>query len=129
MTPPSPAIASVRPSGLKATTPCRPDHPGATHSEAEAEIRTAIAYYEAQRPGLGHEFRQEFEAATEQFRRMPGAFASIDSQGTRKHRFRRFPYTIYHAEFDDMIWIAAIAHQKRRPSYWSGRAPMSRGDS
>jgi hypothetical protein len=32
-------------------------------------------------------------------------------------------YTIYYVELDQTIWIAAVAHQKRRPGYWSDRSP------
>lgn len=93
------------------------------HAQAEAEIREAAAYYEGQRAGLGREFRTDLEQALFQIRRDPLISAPIDEQGTRKHRLRRFPYTVYHVDLEDTIWIAAVAHQKRRPGYWSGRAP------
>jgi toxin ParE1/3/4 len=44
----------------------------------------------------------------------------IDRQPRKRH-LARFPYTIHYAEIDDMIWIAAVAHQKRWPGYWSKR--------
>ena len=34
-----------------------------------------------------------------------------------------FPYTIYYVALDDSLWIAAMAHQRRRPGYWSRRHP------
>jgi toxin ParE1/3/4 len=98
--------------------------PFSIHAAAEAEVQTAIAHYDIQRTGLGREFLQEFEAAVDRIRRMPQAFASIDDQGTRKHRLQRFPYTVYYVDLDEAIWIAAVAHQKRRPGYWSGRSPQ-----
>jgi hypothetical protein len=30
---------------------------------------------------------------------------------------------------DDAIWIPAVAHQRRRPGYWSGRAPRTGPDA
>ena len=63
------------------------------HAEAEAEVQSAIAYYEGRREGLGREFLQELEAAFDRIRRSPQTFASVDEHGTRKHRFHRFPYT------------------------------------
>ncbi|MBV8267388.1 MAG: type II toxin-antitoxin system RelE/ParE family toxin [Planctomycetaceae bacterium] len=95
--------------------------PPAIHAEAEAEVGEAIAYYEAQRAGLGREFREDLEDAFTRIRQGPGVHAPIDEQGTRKLRFRRFPYTIYYVELEGSIWIAAVAHQKRRPGYWTGR--------
>jgi toxin ParE1/3/4 len=97
------------------------------HTETEAEVRAAVAYYEGQREGLGRDFLQEFESAVARIRRVPQVFGLVDDQGTRKHRFHRFPYTIYYVELDEAIWIAAVAQQKRRPGYWSGRNPDSGG--
>ncbi|HEU5117317.1 MAG TPA: hypothetical protein VFT74_11690, partial [Isosphaeraceae bacterium] len=57
----------------------------------------------------------------ERIRATPQLFAVFDDRGSRKMRFSRFPYTVYFAELDDVIWIAAVAHQKRRPSYWIDR--------
>lgn len=97
--------------------------PAWIHAEAEAEIKVAIAFYEDRRKGLGREFRQELESTINRIRRMPDLHATVDDRGTRKYRLRRFPYTIYYVELDDSIWIAAVAHQKQRPEYWSGRHP------
>ncbi len=93
------------------------------HAGAEAEADEAIAFYEKRRDGLGREFRQDLEDTFRRVRQMPGAFAVVDDRGTRKLRFRRFPYTIYYVELEAAIWIAAVAHQKRRPGYWAGRKP------
>ena len=93
------------------------------HAEAEAEFRAAIAYYEQQRAGLGGEFRAAVEAAVEEIRRTPQAFAPHGNQGARKRLVRRFPYTIFYVELDEAIWVAAVAHQRRRPGYWASRSP------
>jgi toxin ParE1/3/4 len=97
--------------------------PLVVHREAKAEVRNAAAYYEGQRKGLGREFRLALKDAFERIQRNPQVTAAIDAQGTRKRRLSRFPYTVYYVELDDSIWIAAVAHQKRRPGYWSGRQP------
>jgi toxin ParE1/3/4 len=99
------------------------------HAQAEAEVRMAVAYYEGQRRGLGRAFRQEFEKAIARIQRSPQAWSLVDDQGTRKHLLKRFPYTLYYIELDDSIWIAAVAHQKRRPGYWSGRNPPDSGST
>jgi toxin ParE1/3/4 len=41
----------------------------------------------------------------------------------RKCFVRRFPYTIFYLELAEQIWIAAVAHQRRRPGYWRNRMP------
>jgi toxin ParE1/3/4 len=93
------------------------------HEKAEEEVQEAIAYYDAQYEGLGCEFREDLESAFARLRMSPGAPTPIDAQASRKIRCRRFPYTIYYIELDQTIWIAAIAHQKRRRGYWTGRQP------
>ena len=93
------------------------------HREAEAELRAAVAYYEGQREGLGTEFQTEVEEATNRIARTPQAFPLYGDQGLRKSLLKRFPYTIFYLELDDRIWIAAVAHQRRRPGYWANRSP------
>ena len=92
-------------------------------SEAEAEFRAAALYYESQRAGLGDDFVAEVEQAVQRIAQTPQAFPLHGSSGLRKCLLRRFPYTIYFLELADRIWIAAVAHQRRRPGYWSHRQP------
>jgi toxin ParE1/3/4 len=65
------------------------------HTEAEAELRAAVAHYEERRRGLGGEFQAEVEAAIASIRQTPAAFPLHGEPGTRKHVLRRFPYTIF----------------------------------
>jgi toxin ParE1/3/4 len=97
--------------------------PWTIHVRARGEVREAVEYYDAQRDGLGDEFLAEFEAAVESIRRMPEAYPPVGQRGMRKHHLKRFPYTIYYAPSPDGVWIAAVAHQKRRPGYWASRRP------
>lgn len=97
--------------------------PVAFHPEAEQELDDAIAYYEGQRPGLGADLRAEVERVVEIIRRDPQRCPPYKDSDCRKHMLRRFPYNIFYAELEDRIWIAAVAHQKRRPGYWAGRIP------
>jgi toxin ParE1/3/4 len=93
------------------------------HTDAEAELRHALEYYEQQRPGLGREFREEFEAALERVRQNPYLYAAEDDSGARLCPLRRFPFTLVYLDLEDRIWIAALAHQRRRPRYWARRRP------
>jgi toxin ParE1/3/4 len=93
------------------------------HKEATRETRKAIADYEEQRENLGRELRIEVEAAVQRLRRNPRAYPLYDNEGTRKVVLRRFPFTIFFVELEDSFWIAAVAHQKRRPGYWAERRP------
>lgn len=93
------------------------------HADAEAELREALEHYEQRRAGLGGEFREEFEAALERVRQNPQLYAAEDESGARYCPLRRFPYTLVYVDIDDHIWIAAVAHQRRRPGYWTRRQP------
>jgi toxin ParE1/3/4 len=39
----------------------------------------------------------------------------------RRHYLKRFPFTIAFREAGEVIEIGAVAHQKRRPDYWTRR--------
>jgi toxin ParE1/3/4 len=98
-------------------------NPVVFHPDAETELRAAIAYYESRRVGLGDEFRSEIEAAVRRIQQNPAAYPTYNVQGTRKCVVRRFPYTLFFTEFESTLWIAAVAHSRRRPGYWASRAP------
>lgn len=93
------------------------------HPEAEAELIAAVAYYEEKRTGLGVDFRQEVEAAVGLICQNPLLFAPRAPDGLRKCPVRRFPYAVHYLDLDAEVWIAAVAHQKRKPRYWASRSP------
>ena len=93
------------------------------HEEAEAELRKGLDSYERQRAGLGGEFRREFEAALQRVCENPQAYAAEDDPGVRYCPLHQFPYTLVYVELEERIWVAAVAHQRRRPRYWASRRP------
>lgn len=97
--------------------------PFTIHAAGEAEFREALQRYEQQRPGLGREFREQFEAALGRIRQNPELYAADDQSGVRYCPLRRFPYTLVYIDFGDQVWVAAVAHQRRRPGYWARRRP------
>jgi len=97
--------------------------PAILHEAAESELREALKYYAGQRVGLDGEFLREFEAAQKSVRDNPLLYALEDDDGVRYCPLRRFPYTLVYVDLDDRIWVAALAHQRRRPRYWAGRHP------
>jgi toxin ParE1/3/4 len=92
-------------------------------SEAREEFDAAASYYEERRAGLGDDFVAEVERCTERIAQMPRSFPPHEDASLRKCVLQRFPYTIFFLELDDRIWIAAVAHQRRKPGYWSHRQP------
>jgi toxin ParE1/3/4 len=95
--------------------------PVVIHSEARAELDDAIAYYEAQRQGLGRTLQAEIEQAVSRIQSRPGLGTPYKATAFRYVALRRFPYVIYYLELDTTLWVAAIAHTRRRPGYWKRR--------
>jgi hypothetical protein len=92
------------------------------HPAAEEEATQAAAYYEAQRAGLGREFRLEFNAAVQRIRENPQAYG-VEIGVFRACPVKRFSYTLFYTELGDKVWVSAVAHQSRRPGYWIKRQP------
>jgi toxin ParE1/3/4 len=97
--------------------------PATFHQGASADLEEAVAWYERLRAGLGDELRFEVECAVERIENDPSIGILHGKGQTRFCKVKRFPYLIYYAELADEIWIAAIAHGRRRPGYWRRRKP------
>jgi toxin ParE2 len=88
--------------------------------EAEVEVDEAVAYFNAQRPGLGSEFAAQVRLGLDRLLQFPHAWPPI---GRRLRRFLlgRFSYAlIYYVDAEEIV-IVAVAHLKRRPGYWRKR--------
>ncbi len=97
--------------------------PVRVHSEARAELDREIEWYEARHVGLGVALLAEFEKIVDRIAHDPQTGAR--APGKRYHfiRVRRYPLAVYFQEFPEFVWIAAVAHHRRRPGYWSTRKP------
>lgn len=91
------------------------------HSDAEAEYEAALAWYMARGEKAATGFETAFEQAVESIAANPELYPSCDSH----HRFRllrRYPYSLIYRIEGDRVQIVAVAHSRRLPGYWSGRA-------
>ena len=87
---------------------------------AEDEFLEAVAWYEADRAGLGAEFLAEVERATRRIVSFP-EHGSPYLAGTRRIVLGRFPYSVvYWPDADDLL-VVAVAHSRRKPGYWRSR--------
>lgn len=83
---------------------------------ARLEFENAAAWYEAQRPGLGEEFRTEVNATLQQVLKSPERFR-LASSYTHKAALKRFhKYSIYYSIEMDAINVASIFHGSRNPA-------------
>ncbi len=90
--------------------------------EAEQELASARAYYEAEREGLGDEFLQEMEAVADRIAALPNRFPIIRGTEMRRALGRRFPFMLVFKVRGEVVRILAVAHQHREPGYWRTRS-------
>jgi toxin ParE1/3/4 len=91
------------------------------HTEARKELDAAIAYYEAQKVGLGLDLLSEVEKTILKIQQNPNLGTPHRIEGIRRYAIQRFPYLIFYTELEEVIWVMAIAHGKRKPNYWKQR--------
>jgi plasmid stabilization system protein ParE len=91
------------------------------HPDARAELRAARYWYYERSPLSAIAFAQTIDNAISRISEAPNTFPLAD-HGTRKFILQRFPFNIFYRTGDTEIEIVAVAHQKRRSGYWSGRA-------
>ncbi len=84
------------------------------------ELEDAVQFYEMEFEGLGVKFKQEIEKAILRIIEYPKAW-SIEHNDIRKCLLHRFPYKILYSIEEDHIFIIAVAHFHRRPTYWIDR--------
>ena len=87
---------------------------------AEADIEDAFNWYEAERAGLGQEFRAALRSALAALAEGPQRYPVV-FRGARRIRLKRFPYSVYYREFADVIAVLACTHGHRHPSQWQSR--------
>lgn len=94
-------------------------------AEAAAELEDAARWYEQRHTGLGLAFVAAVDVAVESILRWPHAGVPIDGMApdldVRRVPVSRFPYYLAYLVSDDELHVLAIAHDRRRPAYWSGR--------
>lgn len=91
------------------------------HRLARVELDAAVAYDENCRSGLGLELDSEIERVVARISQNPGCGALYKDSACRYCVAKRCPYVVYFKEIENVIWVLAIAHGKRKPGYWARR--------
>jgi toxin ParE1/3/4 len=91
------------------------------HPEAIQELDNAVAYYAERSFKAATAFEAAIEAGVHSIAQHPNRHAFLRNTGKRVYRLDRFPYHIIYEELPDLIWIDAIAHERRHPDYWKNR--------
>lgn len=90
------------------------------HPEAETEFLEAVSRYEAEVPGLGDRLNAEIQKAGALLLEYPEIGSILDRE-LRKLVLDRFPYYLIYFPVSETVHILAVAHERRKPGYWSER--------
>ena len=94
-------------------------------AEAVAELDAAAQWYEEQLPGLGLALIDAVDAALARVADWPRSGAPVPTVATdldvRRVPVARFPYNLPYVVADAAVHVLAVAHDRRRPGYWTGR--------
>ncbi len=89
--------------------------------QSQGELEESIAYYEQQKTGLGRALQSAIEKAIGRIQQNPQIGAPYKTTEFRHYVVQRFPYVVFYVALEEVLWIVAIAHGKRRPDYWKRR--------
>ncbi|MGM0559396.1 MAG: type II toxin-antitoxin system RelE/ParE family toxin [Myxococcota bacterium] len=87
---------------------------------ARDEFLRSVDFYEDKAPGLGAALTEEVERVVANLSQTP-ALGVPYVESTRRFPLSRFPYSIVYSIEENSILVIALAHQRRRPGYWTGR--------
>lgn len=88
---------------------------------AGQEFEDAIGWYDAERPGLGREFRAAINQQFDRIATNPEFFRKVRGEVRRAVIPRRFPYVIHFIIEPDQIVILSVFHASRDPKEWERR--------
>src|SRR5271165_223009 len=91
------------------------------HPQAEQEYLTSLGWYRDRSRIAAANFETAFVQAVERIREAPQRWP-IYFREFRKYILRQFPFSIVYREFSTEVVVFAVAHGRRRPGYWRGRA-------
>ena len=95
--------------------------------EARTEFLEAIQYYEECQEGLGRRFHLAIESAVQHISEAPFLYRMLKAP-FRRYLLPKFPYSIIYSIEPDHIHIIAVAHNKRKPGYWTNRITDTEGE-
>jgi len=89
---------------------------------ARRELRDAIAWYRERNEEVAERFAAEVKRTLEHLEQFPstGAFVrGVPDPDVRSFPVHNFPYHVVFIRLPDRISVLAIAHNRRRPGYWT----------
>lgn len=92
-------------------------HSVSLRPRAEADLREAYQWYEAQRPGLGGDFLDEIQRCIAVLEDEPER-RPFYYRGFRRWLTRRFPYKIFYRVEVSQVIVFRVLHAKRDHRRW-----------
>ena len=86
------------------------------HPAVQADVESAVAFYESRVAGLGAGFIHEFDEAIKVVLRAPEIWPIVRSE-VRRYAMARFPYGIYHRCNTEEVRVLVVKHHHRRPEF------------
>ncbi len=90
------------------------------HPEALEETEAAREWYRDRSPAAEEGFIAELNHAVAQVAAAPRRWPRY-AANTRRYVFRRYPYCLVYRVYPDLVRVLAVAHDRRRPGYWTPR--------
>ena len=89
---------------------------------AEQDIADAFLWYRERNALAADGFRAEVFDVVDHIGNHP-LNRPADDEGNRHRVLKRFPYSVFYEVLGSTVMILAIAHHRRKPSYWRMTRP------
>ena len=90
------------------------------HPEAARELSEAKSWYRERSKLAARAFAADIADSIRRIAASPNRWPET-RPGERRFVLPRFPFSILYRARTNLIFITAVAHQKRRPGYWRDR--------
>ncbi len=92
------------------------------HPGADEDFFAALRFYRAcESIEVARDFEAELRRCAALLLRHPEIAPATGTRRVRRMVLNRFPFNLYYVIAGEIIRILAVAHQSRRPGYWSSR--------
>lgn len=89
-------------------------------NEAEQDLAEAAAFLDRRVTNLGEQLTAEVSHSLQRLATNPNVGPLIASD-IRRLGVRRFPYDLIYRVHADAVIVLAVAHQRRKPGWWTKR--------
>jgi plasmid stabilization system protein ParE len=90
------------------------------HPAVAIEIKASYEWYQNQSEGLGDDFLSELESAYQAIIELPDTWPRFN-MNYRRFLLSKFPFSVVYRENENTIFVVAVMHNSRKPSYWKNR--------